>query len=234
MTAGAEALAAAHKPTLVNPMNPIEPSRAVAVARPESLNPLAWLRWLYDWVLHWAYTPYGAPALALLAFAESSFFPVPPDVLLLALCLAAPQRAFWFATVSSIGSVVGGIGGYLIGWFVWEEVHPFFFHYVFSHAIFDRVGGLYQQHAFWAVFTAGFTPIPYKVFTIAAGVFKINFLEFVLASAFSRSARFFLVAGLIRVFGPPIKTFIDKYFNLLSLVFAALLFGGFIVVRWLM
>jgi membrane protein YqaA with SNARE-associated domain len=215
-------------------MSRTEQARTVAVPRPTTLSPFAWLRWLYDWVLNWATTPYGAWALIILAFAESSFFPVPPDVLLIALCLAAPVRSFWYATLSAIGSVTGGMCGYLIGWVVWEQVHRFFFTYVFSQHVFQQVGHLYAQNAFWAVFTAGLTPIPYKVFTIAAGVFGINFGEFVVASALGRSARFFLVAGLIRVFGPPIKEFIDKYFNLLSIVFVILLVGGFFVVRWLM
>jgi membrane protein YqaA with SNARE-associated domain len=208
-----------------------DPTVAVTLGRPTTLNPMAWLKWLYDWTLHWAQTPYGVPALAALAFAESSFFPVPPDVLLIALCLGAPQRSLFFAAICSISSVIGGIGGYLIGWLVWDQVSGFFFSYVFSQNLFDHVAALYQQNAFWAVFTAGFTPIPYKVFTTAGGVFQIDFTVFLLASALSRSARFFLVASLIRVFGPPIKSFIDKYFNLLSIAFVVLLLGGFVVIR---
>jgi len=211
------------------------------VTRPEhddqrgsSLNPLNWIRRLYDWTLHWAETPYGPPVLFVLAFAESSCFPVPPDVLLIALCLGLPKRSMWFALVCTVGSVIGGMAGYLIGWTVWEQVAGFFFHYVFSQELFDLVGQKYGEHAFWAVFTAGLTPIPYKVFTIAAGVFRIDFLEFVLASTVGRAGRFFLVAGLIRIFGPPIRVFIDKYFNLLSILFVVLLVGGFAVVKWLM
>lgn len=215
-------------------MSTRERSAAVALSRPTTLNPMAWMKWLYDWVLHWAQTPYGVPALAVLAFAESSFFPVPPDVLLIALALGAPQRALYVAAVSSVFSVLGGIGGYLIGWLIWEEVNGFFFTYVFSQNLFNHVATLYQDNAFWAVFTAGFTPIPYKVFTIAGGVFQIDFWQFLIASACSRSARFFLVAGLIRLFGPPIKQFIDRYFNLLSFVFLALLLGGFAVIRWML
>jgi membrane protein YqaA with SNARE-associated domain len=211
-----------------------EPGAAVPLTRPATLSPIAWLKWLYDWVLHWAQTPYGVPALAILAFAESSFFPVPPDVLLIALCLGLPSRSFYFAAVSSIASVAGGIAGYLIGWLLWEQVSDFFFAFVFSQHAFERVSLLYQDNAFWAVFTAGFTPIPYKVFTIAGGVFQIDFREFLVASALGRSGRFFIVGGLIRVFGPPVKVFIDKYFNLLSIVFVALLLGGFLLVRWVL
>jgi membrane protein YqaA with SNARE-associated domain len=197
-------------------------------------NPFGWIRWLYDWVLHWAETPYSVPALVILSFTESSFFPVPPDVLLIAMCLAVPKRGLWFAAVCTVASVVGGAFGYLIGWVLWEQVSGFFFNYVFSERLFNAVAEQYNQNAFWAVFTAGLTPIPYKVFTVAGGVFEIDFREFIFASVLGRSARFFAVAGLIRVFGPPIRVFIDRYFNLLSIAFVVLLAGGFVVVRWLM
>jgi membrane protein YqaA with SNARE-associated domain len=200
----------------------------------EGIGALSWVRRLYEWVLHWAATPYGVPALGVLAFAESSFFPVPPDVLLMALCLGAPKRSLYFALVCSIASVVGGAFGFLIGAFLWDQLSGFFLTYVFSEQIFDLVGAKYQQNAFWAVFTAGLTPIPYKVFTIAAGVFRIDFSEFVLASVFARSTRFFGIAALIYYFGPPIRTFIDKYFNLLSIAFVVLLAGGFAIVRWVL
>jgi membrane protein YqaA with SNARE-associated domain len=191
-------------------------------------------RRLYDWVLHWAETPYGAPALFLLAFVESSVFPVPPDVLLITLCLSLPERSWYYATLCSVGSVLGGIAGYLLGWGCWALVDELFFTFVpgFTPELFAKVQALYASHDFWVVFAAGFTPIPYKVITIAAGVFLINFPVFVLASAMSRSARFFLVAGLIRSFGPGIRSFIDRYFNLLSLLFLVLLIGGFLVVRY--
>jgi membrane protein YqaA with SNARE-associated domain len=212
----------------------MENPQTATLSRPTTLNPIAWLKWLYEWVLHWAATPYGVPALALLAFAESSFFPVPPDVLLIALCLGVPARAFYFALICSIFSVIGGIGGYLIGWVIWDEVQSFFFRFVFSEALFNRADGLYHEYDFWAVFIAGFTPIPYKVFTIGAGVFEIDFLRFLVASILSRSARFFLVAGLIWKFGPPVKLFIDKYFNLLTIAFVVLLVGGFAVIEWVL
>jgi len=191
------------------------------------------LRRLYDWVLHWATTPYGAPALFLLAFAESSFFPIPPDVLLLALCISVPLRSFRFALVASVGSVLGGIVGYGIGVGLWELVSGYFFLYVpgFSEAVFAKVQKLFVTYDFWAVFTAGFTPIPYKVITIGAGVFQINFPVFVFASVVSRSLRFFLVAALIYHYGAPVRDFIERYFNILTVVFMVLLVGGFLVFR---
>lgn len=193
------------------------------------------LRRLYNWVLHWAETPYGGPALFLLAFAESSFFPIPPDVLLLALCISVHSRSFRFALIASIGSVLGGIAGYGIGIGLWQAVDSFFFHYIpgFTEQVFARVQQLFITYDFWAVFTAGFTPIPYKVITIGAGVFKINFAVFLLASAVSRSLRFFLVAWVIHRYGPAMRNFIETYFNILTLVFMSLLIGGFVVVKYL-
>jgi membrane protein YqaA with SNARE-associated domain len=193
------------------------------------------LRRLYDWVLHWAETPYGAPALFLLAFAESSFFPLPPDILLMALCLAVPQRSFRYAGLASGGSVLGGMGGYAIGFGLWEAVSGVFFQYIpgFSPQGFERVQELFSRYDFWVVFTAGLTIIPYKIFTIGAGVFQINFPMFVIASALSRSLRFFLLAWLIYRYGDGIRTFIDRYFNLLTIGFMILLVAGFWVIKYL-
>ena len=193
------------------------------------------LKKLYDWVLHWADTPYGPLALFLLAFAESSFFPVPPDPLLIALCLGAIKKSWRFAFYTAVASVIGGIVGYFIGYGIWEIVDSFFFKYVpfFSKETFNIVLEHYRDSGFWYVFLAGFTPIPYKVFTIASGVFKLNFFLFLLASTLSRSLRFFLVAGLFRKFGPEIKGFIDKYFNLLAILFFILLVGGFLIIKFM-
>ena len=191
------------------------------------------LRKTYDWVLHWAHTPYGVWALFILAFAESSFFPIPPDVLLIALALSIPSKALYFAAICSVASILGGMAGYGIGWGLWELVQNLFFDYVpgFSQSAFDKIQEKYELYNFWVVFSAGFTPIPYKIITISAGVFKINFPIFVLASAVSRSARFFLVGWLIYKFGAPVKGFIDKYFNLLSIIFVILLVGGFVLIK---
>lgn len=192
------------------------------------------VRRLYDWVLHWADTPFGTYALFFLAFAESSFFPVPPDILLIALALSAREKSFRYALVCSVGSLLGGMLGYYIGFGLWGLTSQFFFTYVpgFTHETFDKVQQLYVQYDFLIVFTAGFTFIPYKIFTISSGVFGINFLGFFVASLISRSARFFLIAGLIWRFGAPIKRFIDKYFNLLATLFVILLILGFILIKF--
>jgi len=205
-------------------------SEDLAAARP--IRGPGWVRRLYDWVLHWADTPYGLQALALLAFVESSVFPIPPDPLLIALCLGAGGRALRFATVATAGSVLGGMLGYGIGAVVWGSASGFFFEYVpgVTPEAFATVQGLYDRWDFWAIFLAGLTPIPYKVFTISAGVFSINFPVFVLASTLSRGLRFFVMAGLIYRYGESIRLFIDRHFNLLSWIFGLLLVLGFVLV----
>lgn len=191
------------------------------------------LRRLYDWVLHWAETPYGTWALFLLAFSESSFFPIPPDVLLIALAVGIPKKSFKYALVCSVGSVLGGCLGYLIGWQfmagIGEKIIAF---YGLTQKI-EYIKDLYINYDAWAIGIAGFTPIPYKVFTISAGAFNINFPVFIIASTISRSARFFLVGSLIYIFGPRIQTFIDKYFNILAVAFTVLLVVGFVIIKYL-
>lgn len=203
------------------------------LAPPEPGPRTAPLRRLYDWVLHWAETPYGVPALFVLALAESSFFPIPPDPLLVALCLGAASRSMRFAATATLASVVGGVIGYGIGAGAWHLLEGWFYAYVpgVSPESFASVQALYERYDFWAVFLAGLTPIPYKVFTLSSGVFSINFGIFMLASVLSRGLRFFVVAGLIYRFGPPITRFIDRYFNLLAMAFGILLVAGFLVIE---
>ncbi len=201
-----------------------------------------WVHRIKDWVESLATKPYGVPALALLAFTESIFFPIPPDVLLMALCVGLPKRSLWFALVCTIGSVVGGAFGYGIGHFLWYDAAggfsgfaQFFFTHIpgFTNEVFNRAGELYRQYDFWAVMVAGLTPVPYKVATITAGVFELNFVVFMLASVASRALRFFLIGALFYFFGRAIKAFIDKYLEILSVLFVVLLVGGFLVIRWL-
>jgi len=194
------------------------------------------VRRLYDWVLSWATTPYGPAALAVLAFAEASFFPIPPDPLLMALCLGAAARSFRFAAIATVASTVGGIAGYALGAFGWGLAGDWFFAHVpgVTPEAFGSVQALYDRWDFWAVFVAGFTPIPYKVFTLSAGVFAINFPVFVVASVVSRGLRFFLVAALIRRFGAPIAAFIDRWFNVLTIAFVVLVALGFWLVEFIL
>jgi len=188
---------------------------------------------LYRWVLRWAESPYGAWGLFLIAFAESSFFPIPPDILLIALAVGKPKRALRFAAICTTGSVLGGMAGYAIGFGAWSIVGSYFFQYVpgFTPEIFEQVSGMYRENAGWAVFAAGLTPIPYKVFTISGGVAQISIVTFLLASILSRGLRFFALAILIRFFGAQINEFIQKYFNILSILFTVLLIGGFILLK---
>ena len=192
---------------------------------------MKFLKFLYDWVLSWADSKYGTLILFLVAFSESSFFIVPPDVLLIALSVSRPKRAFFYAFISTIGSVLGGVFGYIIGLKVMESIGIPILDFYGVIDKYEYVARLYNQYNAWAVSIAGFTPIPYKLFTIAAGATKINFPIFFFASLFSRGARFFIVGGLIFLFGAKIKVFIDKYFNLLTIVFVILLVGGFIVIK---
>lgn len=185
------------------------------------------IRGLYEWTIGWAGTPHGTIALGAIAFAESSVFPIPPDVLLIALALGRPELAFWYATVCTAGSVIGGVAGYGIGYWGGRPILERFF----GHSKVELVHGYFQRYEALAVAIAGFTPIPYKVFTIGAGVFYVNFRTFVVASVLSRGARFFLVAALLYFFGPPIKEFIERHFEWLTLLLAAGILGGFVVLK---
>jgi len=191
------------------------------------------VRRMYDWVLGWAETPYGAPALFVLAFAESSFFPIPPDVLLIALAVAAPTRAFRFALICTAGSVLGGIAGYGIGLWGWDAIGKPIVDTYHGQPVMDKIKAWYGEYGFWGTLAAAITPIPYKVFTISSGVFKFPFISFVLASVIGRAFRFFLVAALIRKFGPSIKEWIEGRFNLAVSLFTVLLIGGFAAIKLL-
>lgn len=189
---------------------------------------------MYDWVLSWAHHPAGTYILAVVAFVESSFFPVPPDVLQMAMALSRPPRAFWYALVGTVFSVLGGLFGYAIGYFFYETFGKGIIDFYHLQATFETVGGYYQAGAFFWIFLAAFTPIPYKVFTIAAGVYH-NFVPLevlFIASIVGRGGRFFLTATLIYFFGSKVKAFIDKYFNWLTVAFGILAIAGFLAVKF--
>ena len=189
------------------------------------------IRKLYDWVLHWATTRYAIPVLFVISFVESSFFPIPPDILLIAMVIAAPAGWIRLALICSIGSVLGGMFGYLIGYQFMDLIGNRIVEFYHFQEKWGEIGVLYDKYDVWAVIVAGFTPLPYKVFTLSAGAFKINFSTFVLASAVSRAARFFLVAALLYKFGPPFKVLIEKYFNLFTIIFSFLLVFGFFLLK---
>lgn len=200
---------------------------------PRSKNPL---RRLYAWVLSWAESKYAVPALAAISFVESSLFPIPPDVLQIAMSVARPRRSYYYAAVSAVASVLGGILGWAIGYAAWHVVSGFFFGYVpgFTHDNFDKVQTLYRENAFWAIFAAAFTPIPYKVFTIAAGVFEVSLPVLILASALGRSGRFFAVATVLHFFGASAKALLEKHFEWATLVLCALFVVGFLAIKLLL
>ena len=180
------------------------------------------------WVISWAYTPYGGVALFLNAVAESSFFPLPPDVLLIVLSILRPPLSFVYAAICSVGSVLGGVVGYVLGL---KGGRPLLQRFISAERI-RFVERYYQKYDIWAVGIAGFTPIPYKAFTISAGVFVLDLKRFILISLVSRSARFFLVGLVIFLFGETAKLYVTKYINTFSIAFVALLILGFLVVRF--
>ncbi len=190
------------------------------------------LKRLYDWVLHWAETPYGVWALLVLAFSESSFFPIPPDVLLIALAISIPRKSLNYALVCTAGSVAGGAFGYFLGLKLMESVGIPIINFYGAMEQYEKLKILYHQYDVWVVATAGFTIIPYKLITITAGAVNLDFSNFIITSAASRAARFFLVAALIFRYGEPIKAFIEKYFNILSVLFIILLVGGFLLIKF--
>ncbi len=192
---------------------------------------LSLLQRVYNRCMEWIQTPAGVWALFFIAVAESSFFPIPPDVFLIALCVGAPKKSFKFALICSLGSVIGGAIGYGLGLGFMDTVGQSILNLYGLQDKYALVQELYQQYDALAVGAAGFTPLPYKLFTITAGAFKIDFVTFMVVSLVARSARFFLVSALIYKFGAPVQYFINRYFNILTLVFLGLLIGGFILIK---
>lgn len=191
------------------------------------------LRRLYDWVIAKAGTPQATWALALVSFVESSFFPIPPDVMLVPMCLANRRRALFYAAVCTLASVAGGFLGYAIGYYLWEAIGSWVIRSYGLGAKFDEFQKAFADYGWWIIVIKGMTPIPYKLITIASGVAHFPLLAFAFASVLSRAMRFFLIAGLLYFFGEPIRAFIEKYLTLLTTVFAVLLVGGFVALRYL-
>ena len=190
------------------------------------------LKRLYDWTLSLAAHRHAVPALAVVSFAESSFFPIPPDVMLIPMVLAARVRAFFIAAVCTVSSVLGGIAGYAIGFFLYETMgRSVLAFYGYS----ERFADFQSQYNEWGlliVFAAGLTPLPYKVFTIASGVTGLGLLPFIAGSSISRGLRFFAVAILLWRYGPPIRTFVEENLRIVATVFVVTLFAGFVILRF--
>jgi membrane protein YqaA with SNARE-associated domain len=191
------------------------------------------LRQLYGSTMALAGHRHALLALAVISFAESSVFPIPPDVLLIPMILAARERAWTIALVCTIASVAGGVAGYAIGALLFETLgRPIVEFYGYLDR-FQEFQTRYEEWGAWIVAGAGFTPFPYKVITITSGVMHLDFAVFMVASVLSRGARFFLLAALLWYFGPPIRSFIERYLPQLTIIFFLLLFGGFIALRYL-
>ncbi len=182
---------------------------------------------LMQWTISWAYTPYGLIALFFIAFAESSFFPIPPDILLIYLSIINPYRSFLYALIATFGSVIGGALGYIIGV---KGGKPLIEKFVSKKKI-ELVHDYFERYEEWAIGIAGFTPLPYKLFTISAGIFYINFRRFIVISFLSRGGRFFLVSAFIFMFGERIKFFLYKHFDLFTILLFILLIGGYYFMR---
>jgi membrane protein YqaA with SNARE-associated domain len=192
------------------------------------------LRGLYDWMMRAAAGKNAERSLGVVSFAESSFFPIPPDVMLIPMVLARPERAWWLATLTTITSVIGGMAGYAIGYFLLDTVGMWIIDTYNLHAGMETFKQYFAEYGVWVVAVFGFTPLPYKLATIASGIAMLPLGPFMLASIATRGARFFLVAALLKYFGPSIRVFIEKHFNWLSMVFVVLLIGGFVaVVRYM-
>jgi membrane protein YqaA with SNARE-associated domain len=191
------------------------------------------LRRLYDRLMLLAEGPQASKWLAIVAFAESSFFPVPPDAMIVPMVLARPERAWRIAALCTLASVVGGFCGYAIGSFLWETVgKPIVDFYGYQDA-FLKFQYQFQEWGLWIILIKGLTPIPYKIVTIASGVAQFNLLIFGIASIVTRGARFFLVAALLKAFGPPLRTFIERYLTLVTTGFALLIVAGFVALNYI-
>ncbi len=194
---------------------------------------MKYLRRMYDWLINAASGPYALPILLAVSFMESSFFPIPPDIMLIPMVLAMPKKAWRIAGLATAASVIGGYFGYAIGFYGYDLIaRPILDFYGYSHQ-FDVFKGYYHEWGAWIVFGAGITPFPYKVITIASGAVDLNLWVFGLASVAARGLRFFIVAWLLKKFGEPIRTFIEKNLGILSVLFLLLLIGGFAAIKYL-
>jgi membrane protein YqaA with SNARE-associated domain len=191
------------------------------------------IRRLYNWTLSLAHSPYALWALAAVAFIESSVFPIPPDLLMIPMIIAAPRRAFVIAGVATVASVLGGVLGYGIGMFAFDSLgQPILQALGKAHSM-EEFSTRFNDMGFWAVLVAGITPFPYKVITIMSGWTAMPLGTFIATSILARALRFFIIAALLWKFGAPIRTFIEKRLGLMFTAFCIVLVGGFVLLRYL-
>jgi membrane protein YqaA with SNARE-associated domain len=191
------------------------------------------LKKLYHWMLEQAKGRYAVPALAGVSFAESSFFPLPPDLMLIPMCLADRKRAFYYAGLCTIASVIGGLFGYAIGYFFYETIGRWLLDlYGGSEHWYAELADFFQKYGAAIILIKGLTPFPFKVITILSGMVKLDLMVFVAASIVARAGRFYLVAGLLYLYGEKIRGFLEKHLEKVLLVFLLLLVGGFLMVKW--
>ena len=190
------------------------------------------MRRLYDWMMAKARDERAPQALFWVSFIESSFFPIPPDVMLVPMVIAQRLKAWWYATVATIGSVLGGAAGYAIGYFFFEQIGQPILEFYGKAESFGEFTSWFNEWGVWILIIKGMTPFPYKVLTITAGVTHMPFIEFMLASVVARAMRFYLVAGLLYFFGEPIREFIEKRLTLVTTAFVVLLVLGFVAIKY--
>jgi len=191
------------------------------------------LRRIYDWIIALSESPRALPALAAVAFAESSFFPIPPDAMIIPMVLAQPQKAWRIAGVATAASVIGGLFGYAIGYFLYETAGQWLIALYGLEDGFNSFRASYNEWGLWIILIKGLTPIPYKIVTIASGVAEFNLAVFILASVLTRGLRFFMVAALLRFYGEPIREFIERRLTLVTTTFVIIIVLGFVAVRYL-
>jgi membrane protein YqaA with SNARE-associated domain len=195
---------------------------------------MKFIRKVYDWTLRLSAHRHATWALAGVSFVESSVFPIPPDIVLIPMCISKREKSFYYATVCTVASVLGGLLGYAIGYFLYETLGKQIIEFYGAGANFAAMQAKYAEYGGWIIFAKGLTPIPFKILTILSGVMKLDLGVFVLSSIACRAIRFYLVAGLLWKFGAPIQIFIEKYLGWVTLAFLILLVGGFVAIKHLM
>ena len=194
---------------------------------------MKFFRNLYDWTLRQSSKKFAPWFLAFISFVESSFFPIPPDIILIPMIIAKRTKAFIYASICTISSVIGGLFGYLIGFIFFNSIGIILVNFYGMSEYIENLKEYYNNYGVWFVLVAGFTPVPFKIITIASGLFQLNLFIFILCSFVARGLRFYLISGLLYLYGEAIKYFIEKYFNYLTIIFFIIFLGGILLLKYL-